>query len=78
MYIKTALEWQINVAPDTLVRALYLVCVFILSPQSVVRSPQSTRYTCLLTDALFFLQSQSSAGDKIQTAGDLLTASARG
>ena len=46
--------------------------------QSAVRGPQSTRYTSLLTDALFSLQSQSSAGDKIQTAGDLLTASARG
>ena len=46
--------------------------------QSAVRGPQSMRYTSLLTDALFSLQSQSSAGDKIQTAGDLLTASARG
>ena len=52
--------------------------VYIRYTQSAVRGPQSTRYTSLLIDAPFSLQSQSSAGDKIQTAGDLLTASARG
>ena len=32
----------------------------------------------LFTDPLYSLQSPSSAGDKIYTAGDFLTASARG
>ena len=34
-------------------------------------------YISLFTDPLFSLRSPSSAGDKIQTAGDLLTASAK-
>ena len=40
--------------------------------------PGCVIYSSLFTDPLFSLQSPSSAGDRIQTAGDLLTASARG